>query len=122
MNIIGSSLPNSIFSSDEINPQPLSPRSAGFKKCELDVLAKHCRALHGHCQGVRRLRSRCLQRFGKACNSVGGAFDSLFNGDPGGFVGGLGDAAGNVVSGVANAVGDAASAVGNAVSDFFSGW
>jgi hypothetical protein len=60
--------------------------------------------------------------FGEACDSIGGAFESLFDGDLGGFAEGVGEAVGDVVGGVVDAVGDAVDAVGDAVSDFFSGW
>ena len=59
---------------------------------------------------------------GEACDSVGGAFESLFDGDLGGFAEGMGDAVGDVAGGVADALGDAADAIGGAVSDFLSGW
>jgi phage-related protein len=59
---------------------------------------------------------------GEAADSLGGAFESLFEGDLGGFAEGIGDAVGDVAGGVADAVGDAVDAVGDAVSDFFSGW
>jgi hypothetical protein len=60
--------------------------------------------------------------FGEACDSLGGAFESLFDGDFGGFFEGVGDAVGDVVGGVVDAVGDAVDAVGDAIGDFFSGW
>ena len=60
--------------------------------------------------------------FGEACDSVGGAFESLFDGDVGGFFEGLGDAAVDFGGGVVDAVGDAVDAIGDAASDFFSGW
>lgn len=59
---------------------------------------------------------------GEAVDSVGGAFESLFDGDVGGFFEGMGDAVGDVVGGVVDAVGDVVEGIGDAVSDFFSGW
>jgi hypothetical protein len=60
--------------------------------------------------------------FGEACDEIGGAFESLFEGDFGGFCDGIGDAVGDAVGGVVDAVGDAVDAVGDAIGDFFSGW
>ena len=56
---------------------------------------------------------------GEACDSIGGAFEALGNGDLSGFASGLGDAAGDVVGGAADAVGDAVDAVGDAIGDLF---
>jgi len=61
---------------------------------------------------------------GDAFNKVGGAFDKLFNGDVGGFFGGLWNAGGSLVGGVFGAVGsvagglvDAAGSVASTVAD-----
>ena len=72
--------------------------------------------------GVGAVIGDVFNGIGEACDSIGGAFESLFEGDFGGFVEGVGDAVGDVVGGVVDAVGDAVDAVGDAVSDFFSGW
>lgn len=72
--------------------------------------------------GVGAAVGSLVNGIGEACDSIGGAFESLFEGDFGGFVEGVGDAVGDVVGGVVDAVGDVVDAVGDAVSDFFSGW
>jgi hypothetical protein len=72
--------------------------------------------------GVGAVLGDAFNGLGEACDSIGGAFEHLFNGDVGGFFDGLGNAASDVVGGAVSAVGDAVSAVGDAVSDFFSGW
>jgi hypothetical protein len=59
---------------------------------------------------------------GSALDSVGGAIESLCDGDLGGFFGGLGDAATDAIGGVTDAVGSAVDAVGDAIGDLFSGW
>ena len=59
---------------------------------------------------------------GKALDSLGGALESLCEGDLGGFVEGVGQAASDAVGGVVDAVGDAVDAVGDAIGDLFSGW
>jgi hypothetical protein len=72
--------------------------------------------------GVGAVVADVFNGLGEACDDVGGAFESLFDGDFGGFAEGLGNAVVDAVGGVVDAVGDAISAVGDAVSDFFSGW
>ena len=63
-----------------------------------------------------------MDGIGDACDHVGGAIESLCDGDLGGFFGGLGDAGSDVIGGAADAVGDAVDAVGDAIGDVFSGW
>jgi uncharacterized protein YvpB len=72
--------------------------------------------------GVGAVIGDIFNGIGEAADSLGGAVESLFEGDLGGFVEGVGDAVGDVAGGVVDAVGDAVDAVGDAVSDFFSGW
>jgi len=58
--------------------------------------------------------------FGEACDSMGGAFESLCHGDVSGFVSGVGDSCKDVVGGAVDAVGDAVDSVGDAIGDLFS--
>ena len=71
--------------------------------------------------GVGAVLGDAFNGLGEACDSIGGAFEHLFNGDVGGFFDGLGNAASDVVGGAVSAVGDAVSAVGDAIGDFLSG-
>ncbi len=59
---------------------------------------------------------------GEAFDDVGGAFESLFEGDFGGFASGIGEAVADVAGGVVDAVGDVVEGVGEAIGDLFSGW
>ena len=72
--------------------------------------------------GIGSCISSMMDGIGDACDHVGGAIESLCDGDLGGFLGGLGDAGSDVIGGAADAVGDAVDAVGDAIGDVFSGW